>query len=416
MYFFAFASFVFTSGKLIFLNELGLAQTNSTSRNLSELALARLGSAGSNASFARLSALGRDDTLPSPLPSVRSLSDASQQFLGGSNRSSKVKFSSGTSLSDDTFDDEGIRGSAGLEDMPDLVAIKIMHKAEIEKMGMRRTVENERRLLATCSSPFVCNVFGAFQDSRWAYILLEPVPAGDLAGLLEQRQVMFEDEARFYLGCLILALEHLHSHSIVCLDVKPENLLLDQWGYAKLCDLGIGRILPAENRGAWEFVGTPEYMSPEVISRQNVAAGLPGIAGPDFWASGILLFELLVGETPFASDSNGETISLIQKFVTSDSHRRSARQRQYQRWARVAVKRASTFDLSALGNNGGGDDDDDDEGEGSDEIFRPLRRLSTSASDLAIKLLRVSPRRRLGCKAQGARRKCRQGASMVFYF
>jgi serine/threonine protein kinase len=206
-------------------------------------------------------------------------------------------------------------------------------------------------------------------------------------------------------GCLLLALEHLHYRGIVCLDVKPENLLLDQWGYAKLCDLGIGKLFAgAGDRGVWEFVGTPEYMSPEVVTRQPVAASVAGVAGPDLWAAGVLLFELLVGETPFAAETNTETIALIQQYVQDEAQRRSARQRQYQRWASVArrVKRASTSALSALDVE---DEDagEEDEGEGSHGVFRPMARLSGPARDLACKLLRASPRRRLGCRQGGAR-------------
>ena len=406
----------------------GLASAfGSSARNLSDLALARRD--GSQLSFADRNAA------PSPSESRRSLSDASQGGLplvgsvassaiaaasaltaSGVVRKSSVKFSSGTDLSEETFEDEYDRGKAGLEEMPELVAVKIMHKAEIEKMGMRRTVENERRLLVSCSSPFVCNVFGAFQDAHWAYIILEPVPAGDLAGLLEQRQVMFEDEARFFIGCLLLALEHLHDRRIACLDVKPENLLLDQWGYAKLCDLGIGRQLAAQgDRGLWEFVGTPEYMCPEVIAREPVAPSTTGVAGPDLWAVGVLVAELLVGETPFASDDNADTIAAITKFAAEERKRRGALHRKYQRWSSVArtVKRASTFDPSRAPDGGdaaGYDDDDDEEdedaGEGTSDVFRPLRRLSPAARELVVKLLRPSAQRRLGCgkRAGGARR------------
>ena len=76
-----------------------------------------------------------------------------------------------------------------------VVAIKAMRKSRIDAMGLRRSVERELSALRRCNgSPFVCQLCGAFQNARWAYLLLEPVPAGDLAGLLEQRGVMFEGQ------------------------------------------------------------------------------------------------------------------------------------------------------------------------------------------------------------------------------
>lgn len=298
----------------------------------------------------------------------------------------------------------GRRVKTLLDTMPDLVAIKIMHKVDIERMSMKKTVENEVRALCRCGSPFVCNIFGAFQDPHWAYLLLEPVPAGDLAGLIEQRQVMFEDEARFYVGCLLLALEHLHSHQIVCLDVKPENLLVDQYGYCKLCDLGIARILPkgtgsrkASFPKKWERVGTPDYMSPEVVCRDSISDSIASLAGPDLWACGILLYELLTGDTPFAGETNTEVMHNIQHYVQEERQARMSGQSSYHKWtSRLRNSSISTAEH---------DDDASTQGDidsvsfrEQERIFEPFRWKNPVAISLVKRLLQPNPRRRLGCE------------------
>ena len=125
-----------------------------------------------------------------------------------------------------------------VSNLPQLLAIKIIEKQKLEVMGMRENIEREIEILRHCESPFVCRMYNAFQDKSCVYLMLEPVGGGDLKGLLQQYAVLYEREAKFYVACLLLALEHLQQKKIVCMDVKPENLLLDQWGFLKLTDFG----------------------------------------------------------------------------------------------------------------------------------------------------------------------------------
>lgn len=259
-----------------------------------------------------------------------------------------------------------------------MLAIKVMSKTRTKKAGLKRSVQREREALAACNSEFICAMHGAFQDDRWLYLILEPVGAGDLASLLASRVVMFEEEARFYVACVLLALEHLHAHGFACLDVKPENLFLDQWGYVKLGDLGVAKDVRGFTGGdKWEFVGTPEYMSCEVVTGQLRARGIAGVAGPDLWAVGILIFELLVGETPFASSSADDTLRMISGLAQSERRRRRVESRFFSRRE---------------------DTDSSDSSSRNRNILFPDRSASDTAQDLVQRLVCPEPTLRLGCR------------------
>ena len=93
-------------------------------------------------------------------------------------------------------------------------------------------------------------------------------------------------QARFYAACVSSALFHLHDRAICYRDLKPENLLLDRLGYVKLCDFGFAKVLSART---YSLCGTPDYLAPEIIARTG--HGLP----VDWWALGVLTFEMLTG-------------------------------------------------------------------------------------------------------------------------
>lgn len=137
------------------------------------------------------------------------------------------------------------------------------------------------------------------RDEQNLYIVLEFVQGGELFSHLRRAGRFTSDVARFYAANIILALEHMHSKDIVYRDLKPENLLLDHQvrrqrlvvfsptqGYVKLTDLGFSKYVPDRT---FTLCGTPSFLSPEIIT----GAGHGKAA--DWWAFGVLLFEMLCG-------------------------------------------------------------------------------------------------------------------------
>lgn len=146
-------------------------------------------------------------------------------------------------------------------------------------------------------------------------MLMEVCLGGELWTLLRDRGHFDEDMTRFYVGCVCVAFEYLHSRSIIYRDLKPENMLLDrkfnvclpisftdfalatfspEHGYVKLTDFGFAKKLMPAGRKTWTFCGTPEYVAPEIILNKghDYAA--------DYWSLGVLMFELLTGAPPFS--------------------------------------------------------------------------------------------------------------------
>lgn len=168
-----------------------------------------------------------------------------------------------------------------------------MHKAPIVESKQIEHVLNERRILEEANYPLCVQLKGAYQDKRSLYLLQEWVPGGELFHHLDLEGAFDEATAMFFASNVLLALEFLHEKGIVYRDLKPENLLLDAQGYLKMADFGFAKYVGEDK--TFTICGTPDYQAPEVIMRRgtNKAA--------DYWALGVLIFEMLVGDPPFKS-------------------------------------------------------------------------------------------------------------------
>ena len=189
-------------------------------------------------------------------------------------------------------------------------AIKEYIKEEIPSTEALHSIINERCLLLIMESRFIVNMNFAFQDKRRLYLGLDLKLGGDLRfHMLKKR--FTEDEMKFIFCCLIHALEYVHSLQIIHKDLKPENILFDNNGYAFLTDFGTAEILKPENYAYTS--GTPGYMAPEIICRQN-----HGVAS-DYFSLGVILYENIVGSRPYNGKGRKEIRdAILQKQVKID--------------------------------------------------------------------------------------------------
>uniref|UniRef100_A0A8C2IZV9 Ribosomal protein S6 kinase n=1 Tax=Cyprinus carpio TaxID=7962 RepID=A0A8C2IZV9_CYPCA len=164
-----------------------------------------------------------------------------------------------------------------------------------------------------------CVPLAAFQTEGKLYLILDFLRGGDLFTRLSKEVnttslkclyslVMFtEEDVKFYLAELALALDHLHGLGIIYRDLKPENILLDEDGHIKLTDFGLSKESIDHENKAYSFCGTVEYMAPEVVNRRGHTYSA------DWWSYGVLMFEMLTGTLPFQGKDRKETMTMILK-------------------------------------------------------------------------------------------------------
>lgn len=172
-------------------------------------------------------------------------------------------------------------------------ALKMVEKRRMKGEALRLAV-NERSVHAQLNHPFLVKLVRSFQCAKRVYFLLEYVPGGDLHNRLQFAGRFSEEVALFYACEMVLALSFLHSSEFVFRDLKPENVLIDARGHIKLADFGFAKFLD-EGR-TFTLCGTAAYMAPEMLLRYKSEGYSKSV---DWWAFGVLLFEMLSGSNPF---------------------------------------------------------------------------------------------------------------------
>ncbi|WVR00325.1 hypothetical protein IAU59_007468 [Kwoniella sp. CBS 9459] len=185
-------------------------------------------------------------------------------------------------------------------------AMKVLKKSEIVRLKQVEHINSERMILERVRHPFVVELYATYQDQLNVYMLLSYIPGGELFSHLRRAGRFSADVTRFYLASIVMAIEYLHSHDIIYRDLKPENLLLDRHGYLRIADFGFAKIV--EDR-TFTLCGTPEYLAPEIVLSQGHGKAV------DWWALGILAFEMLAGYPPFFDD---HPLGIYEKILRGD--------------------------------------------------------------------------------------------------
>lgn len=153
---------------------------------------------------------------------------------------------------------------------------------------------NEKRILKSVSHPFIVKMHFSFNDDNFLYIAMDHLQNKDIHFHILNNSFFTEDQTRFYLSEVYLAIKYLHSKGIVHRDIKSENIMLSDDGHVRLIDFGSAKKLNCDTQSITDsFIGTAECMSPEVIRRKSYSYEV------DWWAFGVLMYEMVYGVVPF---------------------------------------------------------------------------------------------------------------------
>jgi cGMP-dependent protein kinase len=181
-------------------------------------------------------------------------------------------------------------------------ANKALRKQAIVDMQQTEHIRNEKQCLHDMNHPFILQLVNTYKDPTYLYMLLEMVQGGELFSFLADRGFLSESHARFYVAQVVLAFGAMQAKGYVYRDLKPENLMLDKEGYIKIVDFGFAKIVETSTK---TLCGTPDYLAPEIVGCRGHNHAV------DWWATGILIYELINGTPPFASNNPMYTYKMI---------------------------------------------------------------------------------------------------------
>ena len=282
-----------------------------------------------------------------PRPSLPQVAVVPPQLPSGPEQASSLEFPP-SSMRNVTLDDFNFRAVLGKGNFGKvmlaeekqtgvLYAIKVLKKEFIIENDEIDSTRSEKRVFLTVARerhPFLLNLHSCFQTETRVYFVMEYVGGGDLM-LHIQRQQFNLHRAKFYAAEVLLALEYFHKHGIIYRDLKLDNIMLTLDGHVKIADYGLCKENMWYGNTTSTFCGTPEFMAPEILLEQRYGRAV------DWWAFGILLYEMLLGQAPFRGDDEDEifdaileddplypiqmprdSVSLLQRLLTRDPSRR----------------------------------------------------------------------------------------------
>lgn len=229
-----------------------------------------------------------------------------------------------------------------LESTGELFAMKAMDKTVMMNRNKVHRACIEREIYSLLDHPFLPTLYTSFETATHVCLITDFCPGGELFALLDRQpmKIFKEDTARFYAAEVVIGLEYLHCLGIIYRDLKPENILLQEDGHVVLTDFDLSFLTaskpqlikhapPSKRKKSREylpiffaepntqsnsFVGTEEYIAPEIITGEGHSSAI------DWWALGILLYEMLYGRTPFRGKNRQKTFSnILQKDLTFPS-------------------------------------------------------------------------------------------------
>ncbi|KAF7968740.1 hypothetical protein HWV62_29565 [Athelia sp. TMB] len=218
-----------------------------------------------------------------------------------------------------------------------LYAIKVLKKEFIIDNDEVESTRSEKRVFLAAARerhPFLLGLHSCFQTETRVYFVMEYVSGGDLMLHIQRKQFSLR-QAKFYASEVLLALEYFHANGIIYRDLKLDNILLTLDGHVKVADYGLCKEEMWFGQTTSTFCGTPEFMAPEILLEQRYGRAV------DWWAFGVLTYEMLLGQSPFRGDDEDEifdailedeplypitmprdAVSILQKLLTRDPARR----------------------------------------------------------------------------------------------
>ncbi|XP_008411150.1 protein kinase C zeta type isoform X3 [Poecilia reticulata] len=173
-------------------------------------------------------------------------------------------------------------------------AMKVVKKELVHDDEDIDWVQTEKHVFEQASTnPFLVGLHSCFQTESRLFLVIEYVNGGDLMFHMQRQRKLPEDHARFYAAEICIALNFLHEKGIIYRDLKLDNVLLDHEGHIKLTDYGMCKegIRPGDTTST--FCGTPNYIAPEILRGEDYGFSV------DWWALGVLMFEMMAGRSPF---------------------------------------------------------------------------------------------------------------------